>query len=268
MASNANVKAKMRWPGLNMLAVLVFMCQAALADTEIVPIDINFFRAYLTETITEADANRFEALEKNVKTLTGMTGKSLAMIVDVNSAGGDVTAAMRIGRVLRRMKSMVAVRGGAVCASSCVLVIAGAGYRSIEENTKIGIHRPYQVKAEESTPEKEKQKFAVLQRKIEEYLDEMNIARSLYHDMLRISPQDVRFLTRREIESYGLGQDDPYIEEANELRMAKELGISRKELANRRARVFKVCGGWPETSDMVALEKRLDCTGRVLKTGQ
>jgi hypothetical protein len=59
----------------------------------------------------------------------------------INSRGGDVAAAMAIGRMLRKENAWLGVNG--VCISACVLILAGAVDRQIGKSDAVGIHRPY-----------------------------------------------------------------------------------------------------------------------------
>ena len=65
--------------------------------------------------------------------------------VYVSSRGGDVLAAMEIGKVLRRRKASIEGRDlffpdrPAMCASACVHIAAGAVDRQLDH---IGVHRP------------------------------------------------------------------------------------------------------------------------------
>jgi hypothetical protein len=81
----------------------------------------------------------------------------------INSRGGDVSAAMTIGRIFRQETSFLQVDG--VCISACVLVLAGAVERFVKTSFMVGIHRPYLAQTS--------------------YTEEQ--ARKLYDDMLRKS---------------------------------------------------------------------------------
>jgi hypothetical protein len=68
----------------------------------------------------------------------------------LDSPGGSIFAAMKIGRLLRRdaMGATIAIKSPPVylgqCVSACVLIYAGATHRSFNEYfSKLGIHRPY-----------------------------------------------------------------------------------------------------------------------------
>lgn len=58
----------------------------------------------------------------------------------INSPGGDIAAAMAIGRMFREERAWLHVNG--VCISACVLILAGAVDRSTNFG-RVGIHRPY-----------------------------------------------------------------------------------------------------------------------------
>jgi hypothetical protein len=61
--------------------------------------------------------------------------------VELNSPGGSVDAAMKIGRILRKEGPIVDVKKDALCLSACVLTLAGGATRGLDGT--IGIHRPY-----------------------------------------------------------------------------------------------------------------------------
>lgn len=254
-----------------LLSIAVSMLTAwfpVQAATEVIIIDTHIIKTFLTGSIDQSDAEHYESLEQGVKMINETTKKPVAVSIELNSSGGDVTSAMRIGQVLRRIKALASVKNEATCLSACTFVLAGAGYRAVEERARIGIHRPYQVDSEDSSPETERSKYTTLQKQVESYLEEMNIAKSLYQDMVRISPQNIRFLSWTELERYGLGHNDPFFEEADELKKAKSLGISRQELAKRRSREFGICGGWPDFSNESEFKRRFECRERVVSTGK
>jgi hypothetical protein len=63
------------------------------------------------------------------------------LMVHVDSGGGNVPAAIAVGRLLRAMDTPIAVDPDATCASACVLIVAGAAHRLVYG--RVGIHRPY-----------------------------------------------------------------------------------------------------------------------------
>lgn len=212
---------------------LIINCQVgdALGEVHFTPGHRGSTWGALLGTITETDAMEFER-------------RPTIDFVVLNSTGGSVAAAMRIGRVLRKASSLALVNEDAQCMSACVLVLAGATSRFL--GGRIGIHRPYDPDDQASTSEAQKRKYATLGQQVTAYLGEMNISRKLWDDMLYIAPQHVRVLKPDELTSYGLVAFDPYYEEASDVRQAKRYGVTRLEYAKRRAIANGECPQPPE----------------------
>ncbi len=160
-------------------------------------------------------------------------------IVLLDSPGGDVHAAIELGRILRRMSNTAVVYPEKVCASACVFVLAGAVDKMIYG--KVGIHRPYQPNDKIVSPDQQKRFYLQIENEVKEYLDDMNVNPSLWDDMIRISPANIKILKDDELERYGLSGTDPYIEEARRTDEANSLRISKQELLMRRARMENEC---------------------------
>jgi len=92
-----------------------------------------------------------------------------------------------------------------------------------------------------TTEEQQKEQYQHIERLVKNYLAEMNVDSRLYDDMFRVSPLKVKYLTEDEREAYGLGQHDPFEEQAYLARRAKRLGISLQELLRRRAEANVTC---------------------------
>lgn len=159
--------------------------------------------------------------------------------IGLNSAGGDVRAAIEIGRILRKENRDAIVDKQDVCASACVFVLAGAPFRMVAG--KVGIHRPFLPNDTVTDPAQQKERYKLWERDLKLYFDEVNVNPALYDDMLRISPGAVRYLSTVELERYGLAGADPYIQEAGLTNSANLLRISKEELLRRRARIRSDC---------------------------
>lgn len=159
--------------------------------------------------------------------------------IGLNSPGGDLQAAMELGRMLRKHERDAIVDVDDVCASACVLILAGAPFRMVLG--KVGIHRPYLPNDTVTDPMQQKRRYHALEKEIKAYLEEMNINPSLYDDMIRISPGSVRYLSKADLERYGLSGSDPYIDEASLTTSANMLRITKEELLKRRARKRSEC---------------------------
>jgi len=196
--------------------------------------------AKLVRYVDQAETHREKRYEEmKIRQKSGL----ITIKYFLDSTGGDVETALKIGRFLRKKNASVIVPKSAVCLSSCVLVSAGATHRSLFG--KIGIHRPYQPNDTTTSAARQKIKYNKIGSSVKTYLSEMNVKPQLYDDMLYISPENIRILSYREQESYGLVMKDPFQEEADAVKMAKFYGISRQEYGKRVARGKAECGIFP-----------------------
>ena len=154
------------------------------------------FAARLTGDITAED---YWALRDRV----GQAGQARVGQMQLNSTGGDLEAALAIGRLMREMSfdSLVLPRGA--CHSACVFVLA-AGVDKVVKG-EVGIHRPYfpQIAAAEVGPA-----LRAVKAEAEAYLDEMNIPTRLVEDMFSVDPAAMRILTEAELGAYRLNSED------------------------------------------------------------
>jgi hypothetical protein len=130
--------------------------------------------------------------------------------VALDSLGGDVAASIEIGRLMRDQNITATISSSAKCVSACVFVLAGASQRKIKG--AVGIHRPYFTTMGNSTansPDAVIHNYRELVKQVRDYLTDMGVAPRLLDEMLRIEPNDVRYLTRTELEAYGLGEGAP-----------------------------------------------------------
>lgn len=163
--------------------------------------------------------------------------------VSLNSPGGDIETSLKMGRVLREHEADVNVGANAVCLSACVYLLAGAPRRSVQSHlgAKIGIHRAYAPNDQETTMQGQKRRQQHWEKHIKAFLGEVNVPESLYEEMLRISPGEIRILSPLELRKYSLSTNDPYWDDAKETEEAKEVGISRLEYMERKAKAKSIC---------------------------
>lgn len=185
--------------------------------------------------ITIATAKQFNYAEKLIP-------KNAAITVFLNSPGGDLYAAMAIGRTIRKMEQSVAVAvmDEAKCYSACVFVLAG-GEQRIRRGS-IGIHRPYSS-APSSDAQQSEQWFAKISVDSKAYLREMRVRETLFDDMVSISPSNILiFKSTSEMDRYGLIKVDPVMEERISAVWMKKYGISdRSVLMRRKTDADRVC---------------------------
>jgi ATP-dependent protease ClpP protease subunit len=193
----------------------------------------------------------------------------------INSRGGNVAAAMAIGRMFRKENAWLGVKG--VCISACVLILAGAVDRQIGGSDVVGIHRPYfgTTPQRAVTADQVKSAYRAMLQDIRAYLREMNVAERLADDMLAVEPERVRVLTQAELKGYGLAGLDPAEQqrraienEARDVREAAQLGLDRAEYTRRKALGESVCAYTSAGEPVADYPEFWKCKQRVLKTGQ
>lgn len=163
--------------------------------------------------------------------------------LELNSPGGDVSSAMLLGALAREEELTAVVRDTSVCASSCVLILAGATYR--HASGRVGIHRPYLPNDKAGTPLQQKKQQESIGLSIERFLRSVNVDPDLYKRMARIPPEEVLWLDDTELQRYGLNQDDPYYSDATSTRAAKSMGLNKKDYIRVLSRVKRNCGNDP-----------------------
>src|SRR5262249_4738049 len=126
------------------------------------------------------------------------TGKHISPIVTIASPGGDVEAAMRIGRDLRRTEGDVISMGP--CYSACVLIAAGAVERTA---FAIGIHRPYFADATTANFAEADARYKKLMSDVREYLHEMNMPDEVFQIMQEVAPNELRTLSLKDMRRLG-----------------------------------------------------------------
>jgi hypothetical protein len=140
----------------------------------------------------------------------------------LNTTGGDLNEAMRIGRWARGLKMAVIVQDASVCLSSCVYILA-AGLQK-HPYGDIGIHRPYLVAAPAGGADKVMKQALRLSQ---EYFVEMNTPAQLAEDMFSTAPDDMKLLGDASLSKYRLNQDDIGFSEETDLSNASRLGMTR-----------------------------------------
>jgi len=121
-------------------------------------------------------------------------------VVYLNSPGGSLVTAMRLGRVLREnafdtrvgTRTTDATRAAAgTCHSACPFILAGGVQRSLEKGSAVGLHR-----AENRLPVRDEDAFQhVVRTQLVEYLAEMGVRAEVANIMEAIPHDRIRDLT-------------------------------------------------------------------------
>jgi len=175
-----------------------------------------------------------------VKQALEQTQGSGRLLLILDSEGGDIAAAIEIGRLVRRWsESVVLVSLNSKCYSACVFVLAGGLHRTV--HGKIGIHRPFGSVPKTATYESTQKEFRALEQSAKKFLQEVNIPVALFDEMMSVPPQKLRILTEDELARYGVGQNDPIYDEVQDGKAAQVLGVSKEEYLRRKLRSERIC---------------------------
>jgi hypothetical protein len=143
---------------------------------------------FISGKITTRDSTALETLSAELE-------RNL-LLVKLDSVGGDVDAAMKIGRLLRKYEAWTYIEtehhgDNANCYSSCALVfIAGVRRSILSSGGQLGLHRPYLASAPQSRQVLEKQ-VPLMLAQIKQYVMEMGITDNFYQQMVNTEPSQI-----------------------------------------------------------------------------
>jgi len=186
-------------------------------------------RVYLSGPITRADvdsAGVMAALLKSGKhKLAGNT-------VWFASVGGDMDAAMDLGRLLRELGVFAGVGKGDQCMSACVFAFMGGERRLVAG--QLGIHRPY-FPYTQDVPGRQL-RFRHLARTLKGYVEELDFPASLYEAVMLVPPESMHILTPAELKGFLLEGISPSSEDLADAAEARRLNLSMFEYLKVKAR--------------------------------
>ncbi|MBE0448947.1 MAG: ATP-dependent Clp protease proteolytic subunit [Actinobacteria bacterium] len=148
-----------------------------------------------------------------------------SILLNLNSYGGSVSAAIKIGHLLSDYKNTnTSVQPESICASSCVLILAAGETKKIFG--KVGIHRIRFVddRIAKLSKEEYRKEYDSAMNELVSYLKKMGIRASLAEDMMQYSSDEVYYLSDKDIEHYRLNQQNPYVFEQEKLKQISRCG--------------------------------------------
>jgi hypothetical protein len=139
--------------------------------------------------------------------------------VVLNSRGGDVIEAIKIGRAIKKFRLTTSLTStgdpNEKCMSACFFIyVSGVVRSTIISNNKLGIHRPYfdpDYFAGLSSTDAEKTHKSMTEN-TKQYLRDMNISEELIELTYRISPEDLYFIHWEDAEKW-IGEFQPFFKD-------------------------------------------------------
>lgn len=149
--------------------------------------------AKVSEDIAPGD---YELLLKGIKANPGKYAKKIVML---DSIGGSVSEAIRIGRLLRETGFDALVPSTGVCQGSCVYLLAAGHAKTVRGY--VGIHRPYYAGSDSVHSASA---LGASRASQAAYFKEMQIPSALLDVINSTEPSRMRVLTPAELARYRL----------------------------------------------------------------
>src|SRR5471032_2359988 len=158
------------------------------------------------------------------------TQKIAGNVVSFASNGGEVDAAMELGRLLRKLGVSTLVASGDQCISSCVFAFMGGDRRTAAG--RLGIHRPY-FSSTRDVPDR-RILYRQLEKKLQEYIEELDFPPSLYEAVMAVPPETVSTVAPADLKRFYLEGMSPSTQDDVDAASARALGISVLEYFERK----------------------------------
>ncbi len=125
--------------------------------------------------------------------------------LSINSTGGSLDDALAIAHLVRERGIDVTVAAGALCASSCPLILAAGTERSVSDKAAVGLHQFYAANDLKGVdPAQAMSDAQATTARISRYLAEMGVDPALWLHALDTPPQTLYYLSRDEMQAYRL----------------------------------------------------------------
>jgi len=124
--------------------------------------------------------------------------------VSLNSPGGALDDAIAMAQMLRERGVTTRVEDGAICASSCPLLLAGGTAREVGEQAAVGLHQFYTAFDAAIKPAQALADAQMTTARISRHLQEMGVDPAMWLHALDTPPRSLYYLTAEEMTHYKL----------------------------------------------------------------
>lgn len=122
----------------------------------------------------------------------------------LNSPGGSLDDAMTMAKLIRERGMATEVPDGALCASSCPLLLAGGLMRTVGAKAAVGVHQFYAAAQTTTAPAQAMADAQMTTARISRHLIDMGIDSALWLHALDTPPQALYYFSPEELAKYRL----------------------------------------------------------------
>lgn len=112
----------------------------------------------------------------------------------LNSKGGELHAAAILADMIKKTELKTNVANGAICASSCFLVLAAGTQITIAPTARVGVHRTYNMEKDEAGGN-------AIDNTLAEVYQDLQVPQSIIGKMLATPHTGISWLTQRDLMS-------------------------------------------------------------------
>ncbi len=124
--------------------------------------------------------------------------------VSLDSPGGAVGDALAMSKLIRERKIGTTVAKGALCASSCPIILSGGVSRSADDGAVIGVHQVFNGTKEKLSPERAMSDAQRTTADVTRHLDAMGIKPGLWIHAMETPPDRLYYLKPAEMKEFAL----------------------------------------------------------------
>lgn len=124
--------------------------------------------------------------------------------VSLDSPGGSIGDAIAISTVIRERKIATSVASGALCVSSCPIIMAGGVVRTADKNAVIGVHQIFNGTREKLSPERAMSEAQRTTAEVTRHLDKMGVKPGLWIHAMETTPDRLYYLSPDEMKELAL----------------------------------------------------------------
>jgi hypothetical protein len=159
--------------------------------------------------------------------------RSRPLTINFDSTGGDVRAAVELGRVICRYNGTTRLLGGD-CLSACVLAfVGGSDIYTLHTKPRFGIHTPDLIDTRQTTYEESDKRFKAVSALVVQYLQDMNVPVGLFDEMLRYPAENMHLMSKDELSKFRVVGIDPSEQDRRDSIAARAYGIEPTYLSNK-----------------------------------